>query len=424
MNLVAFRHRIAAALAASPPGLRGGRRPGPRAGARPDRARARRTPHGRRAGAAEVEGPRPKPEAAPTAPTRPGAGRRARDAEDARPDRRRRQRRRHHAARTEGPRRDGRQHAAPAGHAAAAADVVERQVLERMIVEKAELQFAVENGVRVDDTQLDRAVQRVAESNNMTVTQFRDRLEREGTPFAAFREELRQQIMIERARAHEVDDKVQVGEGEVDAFLAEQNGGSPDASPEVDVAQILLRVPESGDAGPDRPADARRPRSLTSATRRRRLRAGSPRRIPTRPEALRAATSASARSIASRSCSSTRSAARGRRDRGAGQQPERLPHPEARRQASRRRRRAAARRHAQAPVEQTHARHILIKVNEVVTARPGEGAARGHPATHRQQDRELRGHGARVFQRRVGRAAAATSARCIPATRSPSSRRR
>lgn len=123
-------------------------------------------------------------------------------------------------------------------------NIIERQVLERMIVEKAQLQFAVENGVRVDDLQLDRAVQRVAESNNLSVQQFRDRLEKEGTSFAGFRDDLRQQIMIERARGREVDDKVQVGEGEVDAFLAEQSGAGAGAAPEVDVAQILLRVPE------------------------------------------------------------------------------------------------------------------------------------------------------------------------------------
>ena len=122
--------------------------------------------------------------------------------------------------------------------------VIDRQVLERMIVEKAEMQFAVENGVRVDDLQLDRAVQRVAESNNLSVQTFRDRLERDGTSFASFRDDLRQQIMIERARSREVDDKIQVGEGEVDAFIAVQNGVSPDATPEVDVAQILVRVSE------------------------------------------------------------------------------------------------------------------------------------------------------------------------------------
>ena len=124
------------------------------------------------------------------------------------------------------------------------ADVLDRQVLERMIVEKAEVQLANENGVRVDDIQLDRAMQRVAESNNLSVQEFRDRVEKEGTAYARFRNDLRNQIMMERARSKEVDEKVQVGEGEIDAFIAEQSGTSSDASPEVDIAQILVRVPE------------------------------------------------------------------------------------------------------------------------------------------------------------------------------------
>ena len=128
------------------------------------------------------------------------------------------------------------------------AEVLARQVLERMIIEKAEVQLANDEGLRVDDFQLDRAVQRVAESNSMTVQAFRDRLELEGTPFVRFREELRNQILMERIRNKEVDDKIQVGEGEIDNFIAEQSGASPGASQEVDVAQILLRVPEQASA--------------------------------------------------------------------------------------------------------------------------------------------------------------------------------
>ena len=129
-----------------------------------------------------------------------------------------------------------------------AADVLERQVLERMIIEKATIQLANDEGLKVDDFQLDRAVQRVAESNSMTVQAFRDRLEREGTPFVRFRYELRNQILMERLRVKEVDDKIQVGEGEIDNFIADQSGTSPNAAQEVAVAQILLRVPEQASA--------------------------------------------------------------------------------------------------------------------------------------------------------------------------------
>jgi peptidyl-prolyl cis-trans isomerase SurA len=123
-------------------------------------------------------------------------------------------------------------------------NVLEKQVLERMIVERAEVQLAVDAGVRIDDLTLDRAVQRVAEQNAMTVQQFREKLEGTGTTFGTFRDDLRTQIMIERARSHEVDDKVQVGEGEIDAYLA-QNGAEANSPTEIDIAQILVRVPEN-----------------------------------------------------------------------------------------------------------------------------------------------------------------------------------
>ena len=80
-----------------------------------------------------------------------------------------------------------------------------RQLLERMIVERAQLQLAKEMGVRVDDLQLDRAIGRIAEAQKLTVQQLRNQMEKEGTPFAAFREEIREEIIMQRLREHEVD---------------------------------------------------------------------------------------------------------------------------------------------------------------------------------------------------------------------------
>ena len=69
--------------------------------------------------------------------------------------------------------------------------VLERQMLEKLILDKAQLQLARERGIRVDEVQLDRAVQRVAENNRMTLADFRRALESDGVPFNAFREDLR-----------------------------------------------------------------------------------------------------------------------------------------------------------------------------------------------------------------------------------------
>ncbi|MDH3318404.1 MAG: peptidylprolyl isomerase [Betaproteobacteria bacterium] len=121
--------------------------------------------------------------------------------------------------------------------------VLERQVLERLVLDKAQLQLAADTGIRVDELQLDRAVQRVAQNNGMALADFRRALERDGVEFERFRSELRQQILLTRLREREVDDRVQVSEAEVDAYLEEHKASAAHAV-EYEVAHILVRVPE------------------------------------------------------------------------------------------------------------------------------------------------------------------------------------
>jgi len=118
-----------------------------------------------------------------------------------------------------------------------------RQVLERAITDKVQLQFAKETGLRVDDLDLDRTIGRVAENNRMSLTEFRRTLERDGVPFDKFREEVRSEIVISRLREREVDNRITVSDSEIDSYLAEQ-GGKRDTAVEYSVAHILLRVPE------------------------------------------------------------------------------------------------------------------------------------------------------------------------------------
>jgi len=129
-----------------------------------------------------------------------------------------------------------------------ARDVLERQVLERMIVDRAQMQLAKETGVRVDDATVNAAIGRVAESNNLTVPALRQRLEADGVSFNQFREDIRQDIVLNRLREREVDSRLQISDSEVDNFMAEQSGVAADAR-EVNLAQILLRVPENADSG-------------------------------------------------------------------------------------------------------------------------------------------------------------------------------
>ena len=81
-----------------------------------------------------------------------------------------------------------------------APDALRRQVLERLILFRVQLQVAREAGIRVDDERLNRTLLRLAEQNGLSLREFRDALERDGFDFAEFREEIREEIMIAEVR--------------------------------------------------------------------------------------------------------------------------------------------------------------------------------------------------------------------------------
>lgn len=126
-------------------------------------------------------------------------------------------------------------------------DLLERQVLERMITDRAQLQLAAESGIRVDDAQLDRAMARLAEQNKLSAQEFRTQLENTGISYARFREEIRDEIAMQRIREREVDNKIQVTDSEVDNFLAAEKN-APQNLAEINLAQILVRIPENATA--------------------------------------------------------------------------------------------------------------------------------------------------------------------------------
>lgn len=120
---------------------------------------------------------------------------------------------------------------------------LEHQVLDRLIVEKVQLQFARETGMRVDDLELDRTVNRVAENNKLSLTEFRQRLDGDSIPFDKFREELRNEILLNRLRDREVMSKLTVSESEIDNLILEQSE-KKEIGTEFNIAHILVRVPE------------------------------------------------------------------------------------------------------------------------------------------------------------------------------------
>ena len=114
----------------------------------------------------------------------------------------------------------------------------------RWLVGQVRVQGAKETRMRVAYIMRARAIPRMAEQNTMTVQVFRNTIEKEGTSFAVFREESRDAIMMQRIREREVDSKIQVSELEVDNFLVAEEK-SADNQQELNLAQILVRIPEN-----------------------------------------------------------------------------------------------------------------------------------------------------------------------------------
>jgi peptidyl-prolyl cis-trans isomerase SurA len=117
-----------------------------------------------------------------------------------------------------------------------------RQVVEAMIVERAQNQLAKEMGVKVSDQELDRAIGRIAEQQKMSLQEMRNQMEKEGMTYAAFREEIRNEMMLQRLREHEVDNKIQISDAEVDTYMAAEQAAAADQV-EINISQILVSIP-------------------------------------------------------------------------------------------------------------------------------------------------------------------------------------
>jgi peptidyl-prolyl cis-trans isomerase SurA len=122
--------------------------------------------------------------------------------------------------------------------------VLIKQVLERLVVEKLQLQIAEMNGMSVDDSALNSEVQQVARENNLSLSEFREVLERDDFNYLAFREDLRKQLLIKKLRRQMVGSRIKVSEQEVDNLLATlKASGAGDV--EYHLAHILVAIPEA-----------------------------------------------------------------------------------------------------------------------------------------------------------------------------------
>ena len=122
-----------------------------------------------------------------------------------------------------------------------AEDVMVKQALERLIMDRIQLQYAKDTGLSVSDSDLDATIRRIAESNNASVADMRASIEHDGMNWDRFRQDIREQVILSRLRDREVDNRVTVSEGEIDNYLANPPAAE---SSKVNIAHILIRAPE------------------------------------------------------------------------------------------------------------------------------------------------------------------------------------
>ena len=122
-------------------------------------------------------------------------------------------------------------------------EVLQKQILERLINDRLQLQFAAQTGLRVDDNQLEKTIERIAEQNKLSMPDFRTALEADGISYRKFREDIRTEIILARLREREIDNRINITEAEIDNFLTTQSSRG-EVQDEFEISHILIRTPE------------------------------------------------------------------------------------------------------------------------------------------------------------------------------------
>jgi peptidyl-prolyl cis-trans isomerase SurA len=120
-------------------------------------------------------------------------------------------------------------------------DVLDKQVLERLILSHLQLARANESGIKVTDAELDQGVQRIAVSNKMTIAQMQQQLAADGMTYDEFRKSMHDEIVIQKMQQNVIQGRVAVSDGEIDNEIATQHAGGP----QVHLAHILIALPEN-----------------------------------------------------------------------------------------------------------------------------------------------------------------------------------
>ena len=125
------------------------------------------------------------------------------------------------------------------------ADDLRAQVLERLISERIQQNLANQAGIKVNDKDLERILGNIAAQSKLSVAELKTKIEKEGSNFDKYKEEIRKEVQAARLREREVDARVQVSENEIDSYIAEKNRGKilQAGNDEIYLAQLVVALP-------------------------------------------------------------------------------------------------------------------------------------------------------------------------------------
>jgi peptidyl-prolyl cis-trans isomerase SurA len=122
-------------------------------------------------------------------------------------------------------------------------DQLRQQVLNQMVLERIQLQKAKEDNISVDDTAVQKTLERLAQANNLTLDTYRARIEAQGVPWSTFMSDARTELTLSRLREKEVDSKVTVSDAEVANYIASQRGPNAGLTSDLHLQHIFVKAP-------------------------------------------------------------------------------------------------------------------------------------------------------------------------------------
>ena len=120
-------------------------------------------------------------------------------------------------------------------------NLLEEQVLDRLIIEEIQMQIADRAGIKISDSELNQTLARIASQNNLSLEEFRVTLEQEGDSYKVFRQTIRKELIIQRVQRGKVGSRVDISEQEIENFINSEEGRT-ELAEQYDVQHILISV--------------------------------------------------------------------------------------------------------------------------------------------------------------------------------------